>query len=196
MNDGSYQPYNDNIGKTYEDGTRLIQDRMKEIGARMVVGGPGPVDTDSWQRKKPDADKYYNDNLGKLGDIAGKLAEERGLRVRRPTPADDGRDGQGQSGERRGLPRLRRRRRPPRRERPPGHGLHVSKSTRGRWGHRHHHRRHEGWRDGIRWATRSSRRRPAWSNSRARATLSASMAPKRTRAARAASCPSCPSTRI
>ena len=79
MNDGSYQPYNDNIGKAYEDGTRLIQDRMKEIGARMVVGGPGPVDTDSWQRKKPDADKYYNDNLGKLGDIAGKLAEERGF---------------------------------------------------------------------------------------------------------------------
>ena len=41
MNDGSYQPYNDNIGKNYEDGTRRIQDRMKEIGARMVVGRAG-----------------------------------------------------------------------------------------------------------------------------------------------------------
>lgn len=79
MNDGSYRPYDDGIGKTYEDGTRRIQDKMKEIGARMVVGGPGPVDLDSWRRDKPDADKMYNDNLGKLGAIAGKLAKERGF---------------------------------------------------------------------------------------------------------------------
>lgn len=79
MNDGSYQPYNDVIGKNYEDGTRRIQDRMKEIGARMVVGGPGPVDVDSWLRDKPEHDKMYNENLGKLSAIAGKLAKERGF---------------------------------------------------------------------------------------------------------------------
>jgi len=79
MNDGSYRAYDDNIGKTYEDGTRRIQDRMKELGARMVVGGPGPVDVDSWQRDQPDQDKIYNENLGKLSAIAGKQAGEHGF---------------------------------------------------------------------------------------------------------------------
>lgn len=79
MNDGSYRAYNDDIGKNYKDGTRRIQDRMKEIGARMVVGGPGPVDTDSWRRDKPEDDQIYNDNLAKLSAIAGQLASERGF---------------------------------------------------------------------------------------------------------------------
>ncbi len=79
MNDGSYQAYNEGIGRNYEQGTRRIQDRMKEIGARMVVGGPGPVDLDSWRRDKPEEDKVYNDNLAKLGAIAGKLAKEHGF---------------------------------------------------------------------------------------------------------------------
>ena len=79
MNDGSYRAYTDAIGKNYEDGTRRIQDRMKEIGARMVVGGPGPVDLDSWKKDTPEEDRIYNENLGKLGDIAGRLAEERGF---------------------------------------------------------------------------------------------------------------------
>ena len=39
MNDGGYGPYTDGIGKAYEDGTRRIQARCKELGARMVVGG-------------------------------------------------------------------------------------------------------------------------------------------------------------
>ena len=79
MNDGSYRAYNEAIGRNYEQGTRRIQDRMKEIGARMVVGGPGPVDLDSWRRDRPDEDKVYNDNLGKLSAIAGRLAKERGF---------------------------------------------------------------------------------------------------------------------
>jgi hypothetical protein len=52
---------------------------MEEIGARMVVGGPGPVDLDSWRKDKPEEDKVYNDNLGKLSAIAGRLAKERGF---------------------------------------------------------------------------------------------------------------------
>ncbi len=79
MNDGSYQPYTDAIGKTYEDGTRRIHTRCKELGARMIVGGPGPVDTESWKSSEPDADKYYNDNLSKLSAIAGRLAVENGF---------------------------------------------------------------------------------------------------------------------
>ena len=79
MNDGSYRPYTDQIGKAYEDGTRRIQTRCKELGARVIVGGPGPVDTDAWRKEDPDADQFYNDNLSKLGEIAGRLATENGF---------------------------------------------------------------------------------------------------------------------
>ncbi len=79
MNDGGYRPYDDGIGKAYEDGTRRIQARCKELGARMVVGGPGPVDTDAWRKEAPDADQAYNDNLAKLSAIAGRLAAENGF---------------------------------------------------------------------------------------------------------------------
>jgi len=79
MNDGSYRPYQDSIGKVYEDGSRRIQTRCKELGARMVVGGPGAVDADTWRPAEPDADGYYNDNLGKLSEIAAKLAAENGF---------------------------------------------------------------------------------------------------------------------
>jgi lysophospholipase L1-like esterase len=79
MNDGSYRPYTDNIGKAYEDGTRRIQARCKTLGARMIVGGPGPVDTDAWRANDPNADEYYNKNLATLSGIAGKLAKENGF---------------------------------------------------------------------------------------------------------------------
>ena len=79
MNDGSYRPYNDQIGKAYEGGTRRIQDRCKELGARMIVGGPGPVGSEAWRKEEPEADKFYNDNLSKLSGIAGRLAGENGF---------------------------------------------------------------------------------------------------------------------
>ncbi|MDA3799502.1 MAG: SGNH/GDSL hydrolase family protein [Kiritimatiellae bacterium] len=79
MNDGSYRPYTDQIGKTYEKGTRLIQDRCKVLGARMIVGGPGPVDSQSWRPESPEADLYYNENLGKLSEIAGTMAISNGF---------------------------------------------------------------------------------------------------------------------
>lgn len=74
MNDGSYRPYTDSIGKTYGKGTQRIQNRCKELGVRMIVGGPGPVDSQSWKPDTPDADNFYNENLGKLSDIAGTMA--------------------------------------------------------------------------------------------------------------------------
>jgi lysophospholipase L1-like esterase len=79
MNDGSYRPYTDAIGKAYENGSRSIQERCKQMGARMIVGGPGPVDTQSWQANKPEADVFYNKNLGKLSEIAATLAKENGF---------------------------------------------------------------------------------------------------------------------
>ena len=74
MNDGEYRPYTDQIGQTYAEGTRRIQALCKELGARMVVGGPGPVDTDAWRSGEPEADLYYNDNLSQLSEIAEQLA--------------------------------------------------------------------------------------------------------------------------
>lgn len=79
MNDGSYRPYDETIGKTYEAGVRRIQARCKELGARMVVGGPGPVDTATWKSSDPAADQYYNENLAKLSEIAGRVAAENGF---------------------------------------------------------------------------------------------------------------------
>lgn len=79
MNDGGYRPYEAGIGKTYEDGSRVIQKRCKALGARLVNGGPGPVDSETWKKAEPEADKYYNDNLGKLSGIAAKIAAEDGF---------------------------------------------------------------------------------------------------------------------
>lgn len=79
MNDGSYKPYDETIGKNYEAGDRRIQARCKELEARMIVGGPGPVDTATWKTVEPDADQYYNDNLAKLSEIAARVAAENGF---------------------------------------------------------------------------------------------------------------------
>lgn len=79
MNDGSYRPYTEAIGQAYETGSRQIQKRFRELGVRMVIGGPGPVDTDTWRASEPDADVFYNDNLGRLSLIAAKLATENGF---------------------------------------------------------------------------------------------------------------------
>ena len=79
MNDGSYRPFDKGIGATYEAGDRKIQTRCKELGARMVGGGPGPVDSQTWRPNEPDADQYYNDNLAKLSEIAAKTAKENGF---------------------------------------------------------------------------------------------------------------------
>jgi len=79
MNDGGYRPFDKGIGATYEAGDRRIQTRCKELGARMIVGGPGPVDSETWRATEPDADTYYNDNLAKLSEIAGRTAKENGF---------------------------------------------------------------------------------------------------------------------
>ncbi len=79
MNDGGYRPYDKGIGATYEAGDRRIQTRCKALGARMIVGGPGPVDTETWKKTEPEADQYYNENLAQLSAIAGKVAAENGF---------------------------------------------------------------------------------------------------------------------
>lgn len=78
MNDGSYRAYDPKIGETYETGMRTIIERFKKDGAKFVIGGPGVVDSETFGKDAPDADKIYNDNLKQLDGIARKLAAEYG----------------------------------------------------------------------------------------------------------------------
>ncbi|MEI6425393.1 MAG: SGNH/GDSL hydrolase family protein, partial [Lentisphaerota bacterium] len=81
MNDGSYVPYNDTIGGTYEKAMRSIVEKLKAIGvSQIVVGSPGAVDTKYFIRNTDFGGKTaaegYNDNLKQLRDIDEKLAGE------------------------------------------------------------------------------------------------------------------------
>jgi len=82
MNDGSYQPFNEQIGKTYENAMRDIAKKLAGIGVtKIVFGSPGAVDNfffrpgQTFPDGKPAA-VSYNDNLAHLRDIDKKLAEE------------------------------------------------------------------------------------------------------------------------
>lgn len=80
MNDGSYRPFNNDIGKSYESNMRRVLAALKEGGVQhIVVGSPGAVDTFYFKNgnftPKSPADGY-NDNLRQLGEIGKKLAGE------------------------------------------------------------------------------------------------------------------------
>ncbi|MCI0360298.1 MAG: SGNH/GDSL hydrolase family protein [Planctomycetaceae bacterium] len=81
MNDGSYQPYNDQIGSTYEANMRRVLSGLTKIGVRtIVVGSPGAVDQNFFRPGTMMGDRpshvAYNDNLAHLRDIGKKLADE------------------------------------------------------------------------------------------------------------------------
>ncbi len=82
MNDGSYQPYNDEIGKRYESNMRKVLEKMDTLGVKsVVVGSPGAVDTHFFRPGQVMGDKpshiAYNDNLSRLRDIDRSLANEK-----------------------------------------------------------------------------------------------------------------------
>ena len=82
MNDGSYQPYNDEIGKRYESNMRKVLEKMDTLGVKsVVVGSPGAVDTYFFRPGQMMGDKpshiAYNDNLTHLRDIDRNLAKEK-----------------------------------------------------------------------------------------------------------------------
>ncbi len=84
MNDGSYQPYKDEIGKRYEDAMKAIGKKFDELGVKYVVfGSPGAVDTKYFNKPGtafPEGKNatLYNENLAKLGEIDKKLAAATG----------------------------------------------------------------------------------------------------------------------
>ncbi len=81
MNDGSYQPYNDQIGGAYESAMRDILKKLPTVGVKsVVVGSPGAVDTKFFGTRPAfgtrNSAEGYNDNLAHLRDIDRKLATE------------------------------------------------------------------------------------------------------------------------
>ncbi|MCU0879209.1 MAG: SGNH/GDSL hydrolase family protein [Pirellulaceae bacterium] len=81
MNDGSYQPYNEQIGQTYEANMRRVLAGLEKLGVRaVVIGSPGAVDQNFFRPGQmmgnQPAHVAYNDNLAHLRDIDRKLAEE------------------------------------------------------------------------------------------------------------------------
>lgn len=77
MNDGSYVPFNEGIGKTYEANMERVISGLQAEGVKLlVVGSPGGVDPDFFTRLDG---TVYNDNLSHLRDIAKGLAEKHGL---------------------------------------------------------------------------------------------------------------------
>lgn len=80
MNDGSYKPYDDAIGRAYEKPLVEIVKKLKAAGVTVVVGSPGAVD-DYFFGREPGGkavtaqSKMYNPTLAKLRDIAKKTAD-------------------------------------------------------------------------------------------------------------------------
>jgi lysophospholipase L1-like esterase len=82
MNDGGYQPYNDGIGKRYQDNMQSIVEKLEKIGVKtIVIGSPGAVDNQFFRPGQMMGDKpsyvAYNDNLAHLRDIDRTLAAEK-----------------------------------------------------------------------------------------------------------------------
>lgn len=82
MNDGSYQPINDQIKKTYSEATRMIITKLQKMGVKgIVIGSPSAVDTKTFKPGQKFADGQesaisYNQNLKALRDIDEKIAQE------------------------------------------------------------------------------------------------------------------------
>ncbi len=77
MNDGKYRPYEAGLGQTYADALREIVTGVGQSGARVVIGSPGAVDTDTFRRPELPA-TVYNDNLAQLRDLSRELARQTG----------------------------------------------------------------------------------------------------------------------
>ena len=79
MNDGGYSPMDPGKAQRYREGQKSIVDQAKKAGVRfIVVGSPGPVDSDSFRHDAAQA-TMYNKTLGEERDISKALAAEEGV---------------------------------------------------------------------------------------------------------------------
>ena len=83
MNDGGYLPIDPERQKRFREGTEMMVKNFKAAGVRLiVVGTPGVVDTDSFDKKagkKVPAKDYNEQTLADLGNIARQVASEQGV---------------------------------------------------------------------------------------------------------------------
>ncbi|GDY19740.1 hypothetical protein LBMAG56_10850 [Verrucomicrobiota bacterium] len=81
MNDGGYRPFDEGVGKNYENNMRTVVKKLAAVGVKhIVVGSPGAVDTKFFGARTSfppgkSADGY-NHSLAQLGVIGSKLAKE------------------------------------------------------------------------------------------------------------------------
>lgn len=78
MNDGGYAPLSSERGQRYLEAMEDIVERFKSTGARVLVGSPGVVDSDTFRRNDPGLSKMYNENLAQLRDIDREIATRDG----------------------------------------------------------------------------------------------------------------------
>ncbi|HEY3377342.1 MAG TPA: GDSL-type esterase/lipase family protein [Armatimonadota bacterium] len=72
MNDGQYQPLNDERAQAFRKNMTGAVEALQKIGVRtIIVGSPSCVD---WPRN-PDGTVMYNKTLASLGDISREIAE-------------------------------------------------------------------------------------------------------------------------
>ena len=79
MNDGTYRPFEESIGKRYGDAMRGILANFKETNTRVIVGTPGAVDTKFFVKPSfaaANPAQSYNESLEQLGKIGRSLANE------------------------------------------------------------------------------------------------------------------------
>ena len=79
MNDGTYRPFEEAIGKRYSDSMRAILSNFKETNTRVIVGTPGAVDTKFFVKPSfgaTNAAQGYNENLEHLGKLGRGLSQE------------------------------------------------------------------------------------------------------------------------
>jgi len=83
MNDGGYSPIDPQRQASYRRGTTQIVQKLKAGGVRfIVIGSPGAVDTDSFNRyalSGINAEEYNTQTLKDLAEIARQVAAEQGV---------------------------------------------------------------------------------------------------------------------
>ncbi len=78
MNDGAYAPISAAVSDHYRRSMEGLVDAFTKAGTRVVVGGPGCVDTAAFHRDSVSAEEY-NKTLAALNDIAKETAAKHNL---------------------------------------------------------------------------------------------------------------------
>jgi lysophospholipase L1-like esterase len=80
MNDGGYRALLPDIATNYRNGTQTIIDNFKKANVRtIIIGSPGIVDPDTYNKGTPDQARTYNQTLAALRDIDKELAEKNNV---------------------------------------------------------------------------------------------------------------------